>query len=65
MRNSIIYLKNDIIVLKDRITEFEGLGNNIKLKMKKLNKKLNLWKLTELDVKFVQLTCIELLIVDI
>ena len=33
-KNSIIHYENDIIVLRDRLTEFEGLRKNIKLKIK-------------------------------
>ena len=44
MRNSINHNKNDIIVWKDRLTEFEGLRKNTKLKMKSIKQRIKLIK---------------------
>ena len=41
-KNSIIRNENDIIVLRDRITDFEGLRNNMKLKKKSSEQNIKL-----------------------
>ena len=42
LKNFVFHYENDIIVLRDRITEFEGLRNNINLKIKSIKQKFKL-----------------------